>query len=137
MIGSLGTRKEETYFGHHQRVFHWYRIFKTFWNSFVCILHWSWMDWIGCSCLLFGTNSNVIINAYNVVQGIQYRLVPFLRAIVIVILASDNFMESKLNILYTCIISMKNPNEYFPHSFGITFIGQQIYQSIHTGEQSL
>ena len=95
------------------------------------------MDWIGCSCLLFGTNSNVMINAHIVVQGIQYRLVPFLRAIVIVILASDNFMESKLNILYTCIISMKNPSEFSPHSFGITFIGQRIYQSIHTGEQSL
>ena len=95
------------------------------------------MDWIGCSCLLFGTNSNVIINAYNVVQGIQYRLVPFLRAIVIVILASDNFTESKLNILYTCIISMKNLNEFFVPFFGITFTGQQIYQSIHTGEQSL
>ena len=58
------TKEEETYFDHHQRVLHWCWIFKTFWNSLVCILHWSGMDWIGCSCFLSAANSNVMNALY-------------------------------------------------------------------------
>ena len=58
------------------------------------------MDWNGCSCLLFGTNSYVMLIAYILVYGIQYRLRPFLRAIVIGILESDILIQSESNILF-------------------------------------